>query len=168
MDSHPDTDGAITGGDTPGGDAAGVDRSARRRAGELSGRVLEILRTSTAALTPADMQQRLSVAGTGPLAYSTVVTILSRLHEQGLAERFRTGRAYAYLAVAESALAARRMRRALDDQADHDAVLANFVNDLSPADERRLRALLGDLDPDDDTRRGTRPGTDDGARDGNG
>lgn len=123
-----------------------VDRSARRRAGELSGRVLEVLRQSKRALTPADVQQRLSAAGTGPLAYTTVLTILSRLHEHGLTERFRAGRAYSYSAVDESALAARRMRRVLDDQADHDAVLANFVNDLSSDDERRLRALLGDLD----------------------
>lgn len=125
---------------------SGSDRSARRRAGELSGRVLEMLRESGTGLTPGDVQQRLNAEGTGPLAYSTVVTILSRLHEQGQAERFRSGRAYAYVAVAESALAARRMRRVLDDHADRDAVLASFVNDLSPADERRLRALLGDLD----------------------
>ncbi|WP_246271983.1 BlaI/MecI/CopY family transcriptional regulator [Amycolatopsis acididurans] len=123
-----------------------VGRSARRRAGELSGQVLEVLRQATAALTPADVQRRLSAAGTGPLSYSTVVTTLSRLHEQGAVERYRTGRAFAYLAVADSALAARRMRRVLDDQADHEAVLATFVNDLSPADERRLRALLGDPD----------------------
>ena len=125
------------------------DRSARRRAGELSGRVLDILRQSTTALTPADVQHRLTAAGTGPLAYTTVVTILSRLHDQGLAERFRTGRAYAYLAVADSALAARRMRRVLDDQNDRDAVLASFVQDLSPDDEQRLRALLAELDDHD-------------------
>lgn len=130
------------------------DPSARRRSGELSGRVSDILRQSTTALTPADVQHQLSAAGMGPLAYTTVVTILSRLHDQGLAERFRTGRAYAYLAVADSALAARRMRRVLDDQDDRDAVLANFVQDLSAADERRLRALLSDLDTDgrDNTR----------------
>lgn len=121
----------------------------RRRAGELSGQVLEILRQSTAALTPADVQQRLTARGTGPLAYTTVVTTLSRLHEQGLAERFRSGRAYAYLAVPDSALAARRMRRALDDHDDRDAVLASFVQDLSSDDERRLRTLLADLDARD-------------------
>jgi predicted transcriptional regulator len=124
------------------------DRFARRRAGELSGLVLDILRQAGTGLTPAEVQQRLTEAGTGPLAYTTVVTILSRLHDQGLAERFRTGRAFAYLAVGASALAARRMRRVLDDQRDRDhrdAVLASFVHDLSADDERRLRELLGDL-----------------------
>lgn len=130
-------------GDTSARDAAGSDRSARRRAGELSGRVLEILRNTDTALTPAEVQRRLTAAGMGPLAYSTVVTILSRLHEQGVAERFRTGRAYAYLAVADSALAAQRMRRVLDAESDRDAVLATFVNTLSRGDEQRLRELLG-------------------------
>ncbi|HVV18974.1 MAG TPA: BlaI/MecI/CopY family transcriptional regulator [Pseudonocardiaceae bacterium] len=138
--------------------------AARRRAGELSGRVLDVLRQSGAALTPTDVQRRLSAAGTGPLAYTTVVTILSRLHGQGLAERFRAGRAYAYRAVEASAVAARRMRRVLDDQPDHDAVLATFVNDLSPADERLLRALLRDID----AARDARPGADDRATSGNG
>ncbi|HJP78247.1 MAG TPA: BlaI/MecI/CopY family transcriptional regulator [Pseudonocardiaceae bacterium] len=126
--------------------------SGRRRAGELSGQVLEILRKSANALTPADVQQQLTARGVGPLAYTTVVTTLSRLHEQGLAERFRTGRAYAYLAVADSALAARRMRRALDDHDDRDAVLASFVQDLSSDDERRLRTLLAELDARDGDR----------------
>ncbi|TNC20064.1 BlaI/MecI/CopY family transcriptional regulator [Amycolatopsis alkalitolerans] len=121
------------------------DRSARRRAGELSGLVLDTLRRAGASLTAAEVRRCLVEAGAGPLAYTTVVTILSRLHEQGLAERFRAGRAYAYLAVADSALAARRMRRVLDDHYDREAVLASFVQDLSSDDERRLRELLGDL-----------------------
>jgi predicted transcriptional regulator len=126
--------------------AGGEPAGSRRRAGELSGLVLEILRTAGAALTPAEMQQRLTAAGAGPLAYTTVVTILSRLHDQGIVERFRTGRTYAYLAVADSALAAQRMRRVLEEEHDRDAVLASFVHTLSPGDEHRLRELLGDLD----------------------
>lgn len=71
---------------------------------------------------------------------------MSRLHDQGLVERFRTGRAYAYLSIGDSALAARRMRRVLDDQRDRDSVLASFVQELSTDDERRLRELLSELD----------------------
>ena len=104
--------------------------SSRRRAGELSGLVLEVLRT-------------LAEAGAGPLAYTTVVTILSRLHAQGLTDRFRAGRAYAYLAVADAQLAARRMRRVLDAEDDRAAVLASFTAGLTARDERVLRDLLG-------------------------
>jgi predicted transcriptional regulator len=107
--------------------------------------VLQTLRDAGTALTPAKVQRRLGGAGAGSLAYTTVVTILSRLHEQGMVERFRTGRAYAYLAISDSALAALRMRRMLDDQRDRDAVLTRFVHDLSADDERRLRQLLDDI-----------------------
>ncbi|MDT7568863.1 MAG: hypothetical protein QOG76_7487 [Pseudonocardiales bacterium] len=124
--------------------SAGSDRAPRRRAGELSGLVLDVLRTAGEALTPGEVQRRLTDAGSGPLAYTTVVTILSRLHAHGLAERFRTGRAYAYQAINDPArLAAGRMRRVLDGESDRDAALASFVDTLSSRDEHLLRELLG-------------------------
>ncbi|MDT7633909.1 MAG: hypothetical protein QOI50_5839 [Pseudonocardiales bacterium] len=124
--------------------SAGSDRAPRRRAGELSGLVLDVLRTAGEALTPGEVQRRLTDAGSGPLAYTTVVTILSRLHAHGLAERFRTGRAYAYQAINDPArLAAGRMRRVLDGESNRDAALASFVDTLSSRDEHLLRELLG-------------------------
>ena len=125
------------------GGSHGVEHGGRRRAGELSGLVLEVLRDADAALTPAEVRDRLAGAGAGALAYTTVVTILSRLRARGLVERFRVGRGYAYLAVADSArLAARRMRRVLDEEDDREAALASFVGALSERDERLLRELL--------------------------
>ena len=131
-----------------------TDGPARRRAGELSGLVLEMLRRAGRPLTAGEVLEQLPPTGSGPLAYTTVVTILSRLHAHGVADRFRTGRAYAYQAVADDAqLAARRMRRVLDAEGDHAAVLARFVGDLTARDEQVLRELLGpDLSP------GTAPG----------
>lgn len=130
-------------GDTDGrAGVTGPDRT-RRRSGELSGLVAEVLRSTGQALTPGEVQQYLADAGSGPLAYTTVVTILSRLHAQGLAERFRTGRAYSYRASDPARLAARRMGRVLDAQTDRDAALASFVDNLSTHDERLLRELLG-------------------------
>lgn len=125
----------------------GTDEAPRRRSGELSQLVRDILREHGRAMTAGEVQHLLAEAGSA-LAYTTVVTILSRLHEQGALERFRTGHAYAYLAVTDSDLAARRMRRVLDAENDRDAVLASFVHDLSPGDEQRLRELLGELDTD--------------------
>ncbi len=117
---------------------------ARRRAGELSGLVLDILQRAGRPLTPGEVLGRLQGAGAGPLAYTTVVTILSRLHAQGIANRSRAGRAYAYQATAGHAqLAARRMRRVLDAEDDRADVLASFVDGLSTRDERVLRELLG-------------------------
>ncbi len=90
-------------------------------------------------VTAADVQRRVE----GDLAYTTVVTILSRLNEKGVATRQKQGRSFAYSPVEdETSLAARRMRKVLDAGRDRDSVLARFVSDLSDHDEQVLRALL--------------------------
>lgn len=83
------------------------------------------------------------------LAYTTVMTALSRLHAKGALVREATGRAYAYsLAGDPSAVGpsvtARRMSRLLASDDDRAGVLARFVADLSPADELLLTELLAD------------------------
>jgi predicted transcriptional regulator len=84
----------------------------------------------------------------GGLAYTTVMTTLSRLHSKGVLTReSSSGRAYAYsladaLETVPASLTARGMRRLLDAGEDRAGVLARFVADLSPADERLLADLL--------------------------
>jgi predicted transcriptional regulator len=115
----------------------------RRAAGELEAAALAVLLAAGCALTPGEVQDRLG----GGLAYSTVVTILSRLHAKGVLTRLRSGRAYSYAPVAdEPGLAARRMRGVLDAEADREAVLARFVSGLSAADEDLLRRALTEPD----------------------
>jgi predicted transcriptional regulator len=105
----------------------------------LEAEVLATLWSAETALTAGDVQERLA----SPLAYSTVVTILSRLHAKGTLGREHHGRAYAYRPVAdEPGLAALRMRQVLDAEANRQQVLARFVSDLSDEDERVLRRLL--------------------------
>jgi len=135
-------------GDGAGGTQGPSEGWRRRSSGELTRLVLDTLRQAGSALTPGEVQAALTKAGEAPLAYSTVVTTLSRLHASGAADRYRVGRAYAYQAVADHAeMAARRMRRVLDAEDDRIAVLARFVGDLSGGDELLLRELLGrDLD----------------------
>jgi predicted transcriptional regulator len=88
----------------------------------------------------------------GELAYTTVVTILSRLHVKGVLQRTRTGRAYAYAPVAdEPGLAARRMASVLASEPDREAVLARFVNSLTTSDERLLRRMLDPTATDETT-----------------
>jgi predicted transcriptional regulator len=106
--------------------------------------VLETLEQAGRPLTSGEVQDQLQAAGAGPLAYTTVVTILSRLHREGIAERSRAGRAYAYeTAVGPAQLVAQRMRRLLDAEDDRRGVLASFVDGLSARDEQALRDLLG-------------------------
>ncbi|MFY9927939.1 MAG: BlaI/MecI/CopY family transcriptional regulator [Streptosporangiaceae bacterium] len=113
----------------------------RRGAGELAGEVLGILHAAGEPLSPADVRERLG----GDLAYTTVVTILYRLHTKGMLARERAGRAYRYTPVAdEPGLAARRMATVLAAESDREAVLARFVSGLSDEDEKALRRMLGD------------------------
>jgi predicted transcriptional regulator len=116
------------------------DGGSRRAAGELENAVLAVLHTAGAPLSPGTVRARLG----GDLAYTTVVTILSRLHAKGVLERARAGRAYLYAPVAdEPGLAARRMATVLAAEPDREAVLARFVSGLSESDEQLLRRMLG-------------------------
>lgn len=112
-----------------------------RGKGELEGEILAVLhRAAPEALTPGEVLERLT---DGRLAYTTVVTALTRLHGKGLLTRSKRGRAFAYTPVAdESGLAARQMRKALDSRHDRTAVLTHFVGELSADDEQLLRRLL--------------------------
>lgn len=119
--------------------------ASRRPAGALEAEVLALLRAAGTALSPGQVRDRLSAdeLSYGALSYSTVVTILSRLHAKGRLSRQRDGRAFAYTVVDEASLAASRMSQALAVGRDHDAVLTRFVSGLSGRDARLLRQLLG-------------------------
>ena len=122
-------------------EAEGSGAVGRRAAGELEAAVLAVLQDAGAELSPGEVRERIG----GSLAYTTVVTILSRLHAKGVLERHKAGRAFLYAPVAdEPGLAARRMARVLDGEADREAVLARFVSVLSDSDEELLRRMLGD------------------------
>ncbi|AHH98012.1 BlaI/MecI/CopY family transcriptional regulator [Kutzneria albida] len=113
----------------------------RRGHGELEAEVLAALWAADEALTA---NQVLGALGSG-LAYTTVVTALSRLHAKGVLSRVPVGRAYAYRPVTdEPGMAARRMRQVLESEVDRQVVLARFVSELSEHDEQVLRQLLGE------------------------
>jgi predicted transcriptional regulator len=116
----------------------------RRPAGALEAEVLAVLRAAGAPLTPGRVRERLTVRPGGELSYSTVVTILSRLHAKGLLARERAGRGFAYSLVDPASLAAGQMSRALAGGPDHRAVLSRFVSGLSGRDARLLRLMLAD------------------------
>lgn len=118
----------------------------RRGDGELEADILGVLWASDDALTPADVNERLGA----DLAYTTVMTVLTRLWGKGLVDRTRHGRAYAYRAVVtESELATRRITETLDAASDRNAVLSRFVGSLPKRDLAALRRLL---DPKGGTR----------------
>jgi predicted transcriptional regulator len=103
---------------------------------------MAVLRAANEPLSPGQVRECLPVRPSGELSYSTVVTILSRLHAKGLLARERAGRGFAYTPIDPASLAAGQMSRALDAGADHGAVLTSFVSGLSGRDARLLRQLL--------------------------
>jgi predicted transcriptional regulator len=127
----------------------------RRPRGALEREVLACLAGAGGPLTPA---QVLALLG-AELAYTTVMTTLSRLYEKGALRREPAGRAYAYSLAADpegvrSIAVAQHMRRLLETGGDRAGVLAHFVADLGPEDEQLLANLLADSRaapaPDDD------------------
>ncbi|SDD55781.1 BlaI/MecI/CopY family transcriptional regulator [Streptomyces prasinopilosus] len=114
-------------------------RHRRRAQGELESLVLSALREADGPATAGWVQERLGE----DLAYTTVITILTRLLAKGAVTRERAGRSFAWTPASDHAgLAAHRMRRVLDAESDREAVLASFVTGLGPDDERLLRELL--------------------------
>ncbi|KQX55404.1 MULTISPECIES: BlaI/MecI/CopY family transcriptional regulator [unclassified Streptomyces] len=124
---------------TDGNDVGAEPSPPRRGQGQLEAQVLAALRAASEPVPVAWVRERLG----GGLAYTTVITILTRLWAKGAVERERAGRSFRWTAVADEAgLAALRMRKVLDAEADRQAVLARFVTGLSPNEERLLRELL--------------------------
>ncbi|MEO5902282.1 MAG: BlaI/MecI/CopY family transcriptional regulator [Ilumatobacteraceae bacterium] len=116
----------------------------KRPDGALEHDILSVLWAVDDPLQPAEVKSRLG----SELAYTTVATVLGRLHDKGLVERLPSGRAFAYRAVLDEAqLAARRIDDVLSTANDRAAVLARFVGTLSKRDVKALRKLLDDGRP---------------------
>jgi|SRR5579884_744844 predicted transcriptional regulator len=137
--------------------ATGSDGIPRRARGALEAAVMDVLWRADRSLSPGEVRDLLAKsdeAQARELSYSTVVTILTRLHGKKMLERTRVGRSFQYAPLADEAgLEARRLAALLDGSADRAAVLSRFVADLSDSDEELLRRLLGPTAPADDARR---------------
>ncbi|MER6530887.1 BlaI/MecI/CopY family transcriptional regulator [Streptomyces sp. NPDC001508] len=121
----------------------------RRARGELESSVLAALWAAEEPLTARQVLERLS----GNLAYTSVLTILSRLYGKGMLVRHPAGRGNAYAPVRDEATeTAVRMHSLLERGSDREAVLSRFVSELSREDEQLLHRLLGEQDTgrDDD------------------
>jgi predicted transcriptional regulator len=111
----------------------------RRAFGELEGDVLGLLWAAPAPMTPAEIHTALG----RDLAYTTVATVLTRLHDKGLVAREKAGRTHSYTAaVGEADVASLGFRSVLTRSHDRRALLQGFVQSLSPDDEELLQTLL--------------------------
>ena len=115
--------------------------------GPLESAVLAVVAAAGRPVAVADVQKQLP----GQPAYTTVMTTLSRLADKGALSQSREGRAFKYALAApvdavDDAVTARRMRRLLSDGSDRAGVLARFVAELDPEEERLLADLLDRTD----------------------
>ena len=107
--------------------------------GALEAEVLARLWAGADAMTPADVVDAMD----SPPAYTTVMTILTRLWQKGLVEREARGRAFAYRPVLDEAeFAARKMRASLEAASNREAAMSHFVGTLSKQEERALRRII--------------------------
>jgi predicted transcriptional regulator len=116
-----------------------------RPSGDLEREVIACLATADGPLTAAEVQLELG----GELAYTTVMTTLSRLYTKKALSRSPRGRAFAYELIgdpssARSNIAAHQMRMLLDTGGDRASVLSRFVETLDGETEQLLRQLLAD------------------------
>jgi predicted transcriptional regulator len=102
--------------------------------GELERDVIAMLAAADQPMTLDQVRERLG----GAVMATTVMTVLSRLHQKGLARREWVRRSFVYTAAADQAeLAASRIRALLDAGGDRRAILTRFI-EMLPRDEERL------------------------------
>ena len=107
----------------------------------LENAVMDVLWDVNAWMTPRDVQSQLPVERR--VEYTTVMTVLARLWKKGRLDRERSGRAYAYLPVrTRSEYAAMRMEEILETAGNRSVALAQFAEQLSASERRKLKRVL--------------------------
>lgn len=120
---------------------------AGRRVGEIEVEVLECLWRAERPLGVREVSAGLSGK---PRAYTTVMTMLTRLVEKGLVRRHPAGRSFVYEpAGSREELVATAMRDLVANAADARAVLARFVDEISDDPEllSELARLIRETQP---------------------
>jgi predicted transcriptional regulator len=111
--------------------------------GPLEAEVMEVVWASDGPMSVRAMLARLNRGRRRELAYTTVMTVMSRLVEKEVLSRRRDGRGYVYEASVSDAaeIAVRGVVREFGD-----AALAHFIDEAraDPKLLRRLRRLLSE------------------------
>ncbi|GAA1017518.1 hypothetical protein Aple_032040 [Acrocarpospora pleiomorpha] len=82
------------------------------------------------------------------IAYTTVMTVMDKLHKKGLLKRYPQGKAYIYeIVITKEAFTAQQMREALARSDNQAATLVHFLERLNPEESAALEAALGVFPP---------------------
>lgn len=109
--------------------------------GPLEAEVMRVAWDADGALTVRELMERLNARRAEPLAYTTVMTVMSRLAEKGVLRRRRDGRGYRYEPTTGD-VAGIAVRAVMRDFGD--AAMAHFVEEARADPELmgRLERLL--------------------------
>jgi len=111
--------------------------------GDLEAVVMEHLWSTGEPLTVREVLERIDREP--PLAYTTVLTVMDNLHRKGFLTREREGRAFRYQPVKDRAEhTAELMHALLSDSGDASITLLRFLDQMSPAEVKRLKRALDD------------------------
>jgi predicted transcriptional regulator len=112
-----------------------------RQLGDLEAAVMDRVWKRARPVLVRDILEDLSPER--PLAYTTVMTVMDKLHRKGWLRREPRGRAYVYEAVASrESHTARLMRDAWATSDNQAAAFVHFLEQLSEEEARALRAAL--------------------------
>ena len=108
--------------------------------GSLERKVMDVLwATLEAELTVREIAEQIPER-----AYTTVLTVLDRLHHKDMVRRVTDARAHRYAAAASrESYIAELMNEALGAAADRNAVLVRFAGTVTPTEAAVLRRALG-------------------------
>jgi predicted transcriptional regulator len=109
--------------------------------GPLETEVMQVLWQAGRPMRVREVVKELNAGRTEPLAYTTVLTVMSRLARKNILARSTAGRGFAYTPMAADT-AEIAVRGVLDEFGD--AALARFVErvELDPGLRGRLRRLM--------------------------
>ncbi|MEV4116698.1 BlaI/MecI/CopY family transcriptional regulator [Nonomuraea sp. NPDC049695] len=112
-----------------------------RGLGELESTIMDRMWAIKAPASVRDVLEHLRKER--PLAYTTVMTVMDKLHTKGLLKRKPVGRAYIYEAVSsKEAYTADVMRDSLARSGNRAATLVHFLERLTPEEASALEAAL--------------------------
>lgn len=109
--------------------------------GDLERAVLDALWGSAQPLSVRDVLAQ--IRRRSALAYTTVLTVLDRLHQKGLVNRRKRGRAFLYLPALTKAewLGQRAARVLASDNSESAAVMAAFLDSAERTDPEIVKQL---------------------------
>lgn len=117
-----------------------------RSFGELELAIMDLAWDASRPMHPGEVQGKLRPEHA--VAYTTVLTVMTRLHDKGWLTREKEGRGYSYWpTVSRAEYAAGLMSQALAIGGDDATTLALFAGQLSPGDRQQLQAQPGSQVP---------------------